>query len=152
MGHHQAYIPKTHERQIWRSWDRASWYISIVKPTRCIIFEFIGYHSACFGRSFRLSSWVQDCTYSIRYMSNRFCWLLASGPEMEPQILLYCTILLRWFCTVFLWCFYIGMFLLLVCSISGALASTQLTCMTYTWCCVYSLELLMMNGKTVRNM
>jgi len=32
------------------------------------------------------------------------------------------------------------------------LASSQLTCMTYTWCCVYSLELLMMEGKTVRNM
>jgi len=25
--------------RIWRSWDRASWYISIVKPTRCTIFR-----------------------------------------------------------------------------------------------------------------
>jgi len=24
--------------------------------------------------------------------------------------------------------------------------------LTYIWCCVYSLELLMMDGKTVRNM
>jgi len=54
---------------IWRSWDRASWYISIVKPSRCTIFEFIEYHSTCFGRSFRLSSGVQYCTYSIRCMS-----------------------------------------------------------------------------------
>jgi len=25
--------------KIWRSWDRASWYISVVKPTRCTIFR-----------------------------------------------------------------------------------------------------------------
>ena len=30
------------------------------------------------------------------------------------------------------------------------LASSQLTCMV--WCCMYSLRLLMMDGKTVRNM
>ena len=35
-----------------------------------------------FRRSFRLSSGVQDCTHSIRYMSYRFCWLLASK---QPQ-------------------------------------------------------------------
>jgi len=32
-------------------------------------FEFIEYHSTCFGRSFHPSSGVQDCTYSIKYMS-----------------------------------------------------------------------------------
>jgi len=74
--------------QIWPSCDRASWYISVVKPTRCTIFEFIEYHSTCFGRSFRPSSGVQDCTHSIRYMSY------------------------------------------------SLLASSHLTCMTYTWCCV----------------
>ena len=31
------------------------------------------------------------------------------------------------------------------------LASSQRTCMTYTWSCMYSLELLMMDGKTARN-
>jgi hypothetical protein len=68
--------------------------IPTVKPTRCtsctnfFIFE---YHSTRFGRSFRPSSGVQDCTYSIRYMS-------------------------------------------------------------YTCCCMYSLELLMMDGKNVQNM
>jgi len=46
-------------------------YISIVKPTRCTIFEFIEYHFTCFGRSFRPSSGVQDYTHSIS-------WLLAS--------------------------------------------------------------------------
>jgi hypothetical protein len=30
--------------------------ISIVTPTRCTIFEFIEYHSTCFGRTFRPSS------------------------------------------------------------------------------------------------
>jgi len=40
------------------------------------------------------------------------------------------------------------------CMLAGIcpLACSQLTCMTYTWCCMYSLELLMMEGKTVRNM
>jgi len=60
-------------------WDHASWYISIVKSTRCTIFEFIEYHSACFGRSFCPSSGVQDCALSIRYMSYRLVdCLLAS--------------------------------------------------------------------------
>jgi len=53
----------------WRSWDCASWYISIVKPTRCTIFEVIEYHSTRFGRPLHPSSGIQDCTHSIRYMS-----------------------------------------------------------------------------------
>jgi hypothetical protein len=32
----------------------------------------------CFGQSLRPSSGVQDCTYSNRYMSDRYCYLLAS--------------------------------------------------------------------------
>jgi len=31
-----------------------------------------------FRRSFRPSSGIQDCTYSNRYMSNRYCCLLTS--------------------------------------------------------------------------
>jgi hypothetical protein len=83
--------------------------ISIVKPTRCTIFEFTEYHSTSFRRASRPSSGVQDCTHSIRYMSRRLGDLLACGHEME---------------------------------FSCPLASSQLTCMTYTWSCVYSLELL----------
>jgi len=60
--------------------------VSIVKPTRYInesnLFYF-EWHSTCFGRSFRPSPWVQDCTYSNRHMSNKYCCLLASGNEME---------------------------------------------------------------------
>jgi len=44
--------------------------------------EFIEYHSACFGRSFRPSSGVQNCIYSNRHMSDRYCWLLTSGPKI----------------------------------------------------------------------
>ena len=54
-------------------------FISIVKPTRCTIFEFIEYHSTCFGRSFRPSSGVQDWTYSVRYMSYRLVDCLPAG-------------------------------------------------------------------------
>jgi hypothetical protein len=42
-------------------------------------------HSTYFGRSFRPSSGAQNCTYSIRHMSNSCCYLLASGDEMELQ-------------------------------------------------------------------
>ena len=60
--------------------------ISTAKPTRCtnvsniFIFE---RHSTYFGRSFRPSSGVQDCTYSNRHLSNRYCCLFASWYEVE---------------------------------------------------------------------
>ena len=38
------------------------------------------------------------------------------------------------------------------CSISFPLASSHRTCMTYTWCCMCGLRLMMMDGETVRNM
>ena len=65
-----------------RSWYHASWYISIVKPTRCIVFEFIEYHSTCFGWSFRLSSGV---VIQVR-------WLLASKQstnQYDIHLMLY---------------------------------------------------------------
>jgi hypothetical protein len=79
-------------------------------------------HCTCFGRSFRPSSGVQDCTYSNRHMSNRYGSLVASGNEMELS------------------------------SISFPLAAGISSCLTYACCCMYSLEHLMMDGKTVRNM
>ena len=99
--------------RIWCSWDHALWYISIVKPTRCTIFEFIEYHFTCFGQSFRPSSGVLDCTYSIMYMSHRFVDCMLACP-------------LAW--------------------VNEPVWHTR-----YTWHCVYSPELLMMDGKTVRN-
>ena len=44
-------------------------------------FEFIEYYSTCFGRSFRPSSGVQDCTYSTRYMSYRFVDCMLEAPR-----------------------------------------------------------------------
>ena len=35
-------------------------------------------HSTCFGRFSRPSSGYQDCTYNNKYMSNSYCYLLAS--------------------------------------------------------------------------
>jgi len=43
----------------------------------------------CFGRSFRPSSRVQDCTYSNRHMSNRYCFLLVSKQTAVSVWLLY---------------------------------------------------------------
>jgi len=44
-------------------------HISIVKPTRCTIFFRVYWISLYMFRSFRQSSGVQNCTYSIRYTS-----------------------------------------------------------------------------------
>jgi len=44
---------------------------------------FLEWHSTCFGRSLRPSSGVQDCTYSNRYMSYRYCYLLAVGTVLN---------------------------------------------------------------------
>jgi hypothetical protein len=54
--------------------------------------EFIEHHSTCFGRSFRQSSGVQDCTYSISYMSYMFvdCMLTWCIPDDV------CTLLNSW--------------------------------------------------------
>ena len=71
---------------------------------QCLKFVLFWNNSAHFGRSFRPSSGVHDCTYSNRHLSNRYCCLLASN---QLQYLF--------------------------------------------GCCVYSRELLMMDGKTVRN-
>ena len=54
-------------------------FISTVKPTRCTNVSnlfYLEWHFTCFGRSFRPSSGVQDCTYSNRHLSNRYCCLL----------------------------------------------------------------------------
>ena len=52
---------------------------SIAKPTRCTIFEFIEYHSTCFGRSFRPSSGVQDCNTQHQVYVIQVSWLLVNG-------------------------------------------------------------------------
>jgi len=63
--------------------------ISIVKPTRCTntsnLFYFGMIHSTCFGQTFHPSSGVQDCTYSNRHLSNRYCCLLASKTRLTQR-------------------------------------------------------------------
>jgi len=78
-------------------------------------------HSTCFERSLHPSSGVWDRTYGIRYISYRFCGCLLVGTKWN-------------------WC-----------SISFLLASNHRTCMTYTWCCMYSLRHLTIDRETVRN-
>jgi len=43
------------------------------------VFGFIEYHSTCFGRSFRPSSGVQDCTHGSRCMSYKLVDCLLAG-------------------------------------------------------------------------
>ena len=66
--------------------------VSIVKPIRCTIFEFIEYHSTCFGRSFCPSPGVQDCTHSNRYMSYRLadCLLSKQSANLYDIYLMLC--------------------------------------------------------------
>jgi len=37
--HTHTNVIGTRNLEVWCSWDRASWYISIAKPTRCTIFR-----------------------------------------------------------------------------------------------------------------
>ena len=62
--------------------------IPIVKSTWCTNVSnlfILEWHTTCFGRSFRQSSGVQDCTYSNRRLSNRHCCLLASGYPLASR-------------------------------------------------------------------
>jgi len=59
------------------------------------IYFILEWHSTCFGRSFRPSSGVQDCTYSNRHLSNRYCCLLAVSVWQMPV----CTVMNSWWWT-----------------------------------------------------
>jgi len=97
--------------------------ISIVKPTRCTMFRVYWISLDMFRTVF--PSIIRSPRLYIQHQVYiiQFSWLLASGNEVELRS-----------------------------STSFPLASSQLTCMIYTWCCMCSLGLLMMDGKTVRNM
>ena len=47
------------------------------------VYFILEWHSTCFRRSFRPSSGVQDCTYTKRHLSSRYCCLPASVYQME---------------------------------------------------------------------
>ena len=64
--------------------------VPVAKPTRCTSVSnvfILERQSTCFGRSFRPSSGVQDCTYSNRNLPNRYCSLLASKLASREQYL-----------------------------------------------------------------
>ena len=96
-------------------------YISIVKPTRCTIF--LVYWTSLYMFRAVFPSIIRSSKLYIQHHVYviQVRWLHASVHKME------------------------------LCSILCTLACRQRTYMTYTWCCVYSLELLMMDGKTARN-
>jgi hypothetical protein len=48
-------------------------------------FVYFWNNTTCLGRSFRPSSGVQDCAYSNRHMSDRYCYLLASKDSQWPN-------------------------------------------------------------------
>jgi len=53
---------------------------------QCITFILFWKDTTCFGRRFRPSSGVQDCTYSNRHLSNIYCCLLASGYPLASYV------------------------------------------------------------------
>jgi hypothetical protein len=74
--------------------EQASDYlVSVVNPTRCSnssnLFCFWG-NTTCFRRSFHPSSGVQDCTYSNRHMSNRYCCLLLAADSSICSVAYSC--------------------------------------------------------------
>jgi len=58
-------------------------YIKTNQMHQCLKLILFWNNSTCFGRSFRPSSGVRDCTYSNKRMSNRYCYcLLASSSSI----------------------------------------------------------------------
>ena len=65
----------------WRSEDRASWHIIIIKPTRCTNFSnlFLVWNCTCFGQILCPSSGFFHSTHSNGYMWYRFADSLRAG-------------------------------------------------------------------------
>ena len=50
-------------------------------------------HCTCFGRIFPPSSGAQNCAYSVRHLSDRYCYLLLTWPGYQQvTILVWCTL------------------------------------------------------------
>ena len=76
--------------RIWRSDDRASWYILIIKPTRCTNFSnlFLEQKPTCFGQFLCPSSGVFHCTHSNGICHTGFADSLRAGSAWNILILL----------------------------------------------------------------
>jgi len=66
--------------------------ISRVQQTRCEVSQFIYLRrSTCFRRVFRPSSWAENCTYSVRYLSDKYLtlyvqfWAPDVGRKTRPK-------------------------------------------------------------------
>ena len=66
----------------WKLTRKTIYSQSTTNKTRLFsIYSFISVrHSTCFRRFFRPSSGAQNCTYSVRYLSDRYCYLLLTWP------------------------------------------------------------------------
>jgi len=60
------------------------------------IYFILEWHSTCFRRSFRPSTGVQDCTYSNRHLSNRYCCMFASKQTAVCLTVAVCTVMNFW--------------------------------------------------------
>jgi len=59
-------------------------FINIEDATFHNLFITVG-RSACFRRFFLPSSGAQNCTYSVRYLSNQYCYLLLACPGQASR-------------------------------------------------------------------
>ena len=59
-------------------------HIRRVQPKRCNVSLFISVvRSTCFRRCFRPSSGARNVTYSVRYLSDQYCYLLLAWPGQQ---------------------------------------------------------------------
>ena len=56
-------------------------------------------HSTCFGQFFRPSSGAQNCTYSVRYLSDRYCYLQQVAVSVWQIPDAVCAVLSSWWWT-----------------------------------------------------
>jgi len=120
---------------------------SITNKTHLSLTLFFVKRSTCFGLSFRPSSGAHNYVYS-KYTSNSCCYLL---------LIIYSCKTLYMFRTVFPSTIRCSKLRIQQRYMSNSccyllLAAGSSSCLTYACCCIRSYELLMVDGKTVRNM
>ena len=128
------YMFRTVFPSIIRSWRLYVQQQAYVK--QILLSHFLEWPSTCFGQSFRPSSGVEDSTYSNRHMSIRqqylfdICLLLYVQSSTPDDGRKDCPKHVE----------------------GHSKKCDSSICLTYACFCMYSLQLLMMDGKTVRNM
>jgi len=88
---HQAHLPVMNSLHLLFKWlNNSKWKLTIKtiysqsttnKMRLFSIYSFISVRRCtCFRRFFRPSSGAQNCTYNVRYLSDRYCYLLLTWP------------------------------------------------------------------------